>query len=78
MTAPEDSIAVSPNVRLSSYVKTHIVVDGYPVYLGAEMADDRLPGETFEEMSERISGAVIEHLLTQINEAKTLTKRIAK
>lgn len=74
----EDVLPVSQNVRLSSYVKTHIVVDGIPVYLGAEMADDLLPDESFDDMSARIAGAVIEHLITQINEADTLTTRKPK
>jgi uncharacterized membrane protein YcjF (UPF0283 family) len=68
-------LEVSKNVRLSSYVKTHIVVGGVPIYLGAEMADDLLEGETFDDLSARIAGGVIEHLLTQIQEARTLTTR---
>lgn len=79
MSAAEDySTPVTKNVRLSSYVKTNIVVDGIPIYIGAEMADDLLPDETFDDMSARLAGAVILHLITQIQEAKTLKNRTPK
>lgn len=76
--APEDELQVSKNVRLTSYVKTNIVVNGTPIYIGAEMSDDLLPDETFDDLSARIAGCVVEHLNTQITEARTHTTRTPK
>ena len=73
-----DAIPLSPSARLSSYVKTTIVVNGQPVYLGSEMTDEVLEGEDFDEFSARISSAVVAHLGAQIAEAKSQLERKQK